>query len=613
MAQKHFTPSEVPVLDLLTENTYTIPAYQRPYSWRSEGKNSANDQVNQFWDDLYDTFIHKPTEIYFLGSMVTIAKGERRYEVVDGQQRLTTLSLLFASMRCFYKWVFENDLLHSKATPEDIADFRKEVEERLEGILFNKVKESISLRRSVKKLRIEKVDNFDYDDVLTKVMSCEAAPDWKSKKLDDYWSLWKKSDEKREIVERYFDNRNFLLEQLKTYFVTSDGFVTDETMLKLDKFFEFLIKNVFVINITAESSQIAYQIFEILNNRGLPLTSKDLFRNFIISELNNLKIQTNDATLNPVQQWHILDSPENQFDDDFVNRYLEAKLGKKQRYAAFNEISDLYNTSFKDEVSGKKQTLFFKEIQSYLKIYTQIIQQKMSNDAIDNYLDCILNGGNRAITISLLVALFKNFEEDEYRIKFLKAYECFVLHLLIATKKRFKSADIYETIQFLNKKEFDQAINKVKLSEKEADELKDAIKNEDFRDNTIAKLFIARFYWAKEQDFDGDDTVFQTLLYQNTTLEHIIPQTPDPNTNWQSEFTAKFRKEMTYKLGNMTLLTKSKNSAAKNFDWKVKRDIYTKTKLQMTLHIAEQTQITPSFLENHHKHIVATLIKALDL
>ena len=72
MANTHFNPQEQPISDLLNDNTYIIPAYQRPYSWGSQGKSSSNDQVNQMWDDLLDAFSEKPTEMYFFGSMVTI-------------------------------------------------------------------------------------------------------------------------------------------------------------------------------------------------------------------------------------------------------------------------------------------------------------------------------------------------------------------------------------------------------------------------------------------------------------------------------------------------------------------------------------------------------------
>ena len=86
--------------------TYLVPAYQRPYSWESLGKSDQNNQVNRMWDDLWGFFEESPPDKeYFLGSMVIIARGLRTSEVIDGQQRLTTVSLLFAAMRCFLRGV----------------------------------------------------------------------------------------------------------------------------------------------------------------------------------------------------------------------------------------------------------------------------------------------------------------------------------------------------------------------------------------------------------------------------------------------------------------------------------------------------------------------------
>lgn len=97
-----FTPEYKVINDLFArEVRYVIPEYQRPYSWGCEGKSDKNNQVNNMWDDLYGYFVSEKKESYFLGSMVLIGNGDRVYQVVDGQQRLTTIVLLFAAIKCF--------------------------------------------------------------------------------------------------------------------------------------------------------------------------------------------------------------------------------------------------------------------------------------------------------------------------------------------------------------------------------------------------------------------------------------------------------------------------------------------------------------------------------
>ena len=613
MADLHFSPSEIAVLDLLYEASYVIPAYQRPYSWGSLGKSAANDQVNQMWDDLLDAFENNPKEIYFFGSIVTIAIGHRKYEIVDGQQRLTTIILFFAAIRCFYKWAYETKKLEiGDATEPEVIAFIKEIETNLDEYIFNRVKvNDNSIRKTIeKKLRIEKMDTFDYDEILTKVVTCTPAPDWDAADLDDFWTKWKHNAEKREIAQRYFDNRDFFLTQLQTHFLDENGIFSSLMMNRLDKFFNFVTQNVFIVNIRANNIKIAYQVFEILNNRGLPLTSKDLFRNFLIRTLISLKEETGNETLDPIQQWQVLEN-NYQLDTDFISRYVESKLGKKQRYSAFNDIDEIYKKGFKDSLNERKEILFYKDIEQNLSIYTRVLTENLGNFYINTYVACILQAGNRAITVSLLLTLFRNETDKTVLLEFLKHYERYVLHLHIAARKRFDAPTIYEVMRYLNQKNTAAAIQKFILTPKELSELKIALDADDFKDNHIAKLFIMRYYWAMQED--ETDTVYQELLYKNITLEHIIPQQPDENTNWQTDFDAEFREQFTYKLGNMTLLTKSKNSKANNFDWQKKRSVYKRTNLAMTLQLAQTTKMMPTDLENRQKHIVETLVNALGL
>ena len=181
----YFTQSQLPLLDLLYQNSYVIPAYQRPYSWCSHGKSNKNDQVNQLWSDLLEAFTENPKEIYFFGSMVTIQRGERRFEVVDGQQRLTTISLLFAAMKCFFIWAASQNLIRDEQE-NFLAD--KEVENLINAItanydemIFNKGLPSQASKPSEKKLRIEKFDGFDYDNILKLSMTCTLQQKWASR------------------------------------------------------------------------------------------------------------------------------------------------------------------------------------------------------------------------------------------------------------------------------------------------------------------------------------------------------------------------------------------------------------------------------------------------
>lgn len=87
------TAHEYPLYKVFSSDfEFRIPDYQRPYRWRV-------DQALQLLDDLEESLTREVDEPYFLGSLVLVRQGPRQFDVIDGQQRLTTLSLLFGVLR----------------------------------------------------------------------------------------------------------------------------------------------------------------------------------------------------------------------------------------------------------------------------------------------------------------------------------------------------------------------------------------------------------------------------------------------------------------------------------------------------------------------------------
>lgn len=103
---------ECKVQDILTENKkFIIPSYQRPYSW-------TVDNAEQLIDDIYKSSQSEENE-YFIGSMICINKGQNQYEVVDGQQRLTTLSIIVSELKKSSRFRIKDDL-QKRVLPIDV-------------------------------------------------------------------------------------------------------------------------------------------------------------------------------------------------------------------------------------------------------------------------------------------------------------------------------------------------------------------------------------------------------------------------------------------------------------------------------------------------------------
>ncbi len=104
---------ECKVQDILTENKkFIIPSYQRPYSW-------TVDNAEQLIDDIYKSSQSEENE-YFIGSMICINKGQNQYEVVDGQQRLTTLSIIVSELKKIIPIQGIKDDLQKRVLPIDV-------------------------------------------------------------------------------------------------------------------------------------------------------------------------------------------------------------------------------------------------------------------------------------------------------------------------------------------------------------------------------------------------------------------------------------------------------------------------------------------------------------
>lgn len=224
------------IIDLLSDKKadFLIPDYQRPYAWNEE-------QCQTLWDDIflfsfpdnnYEAF--DDNEEYFLGSIVTYKNEAGKSEVIDGQQRLTTLMLI---LRAFYD-KFEN----------------------------MKDKNSILTRDRIEKC-IWKTDTFGTADKNTLKIDSEVATD---NDKEEFLELLRTGIVKQGSKSQYVLNYQFFQKKI------------DEFLQEFPSFFPYLpariLGNCILLPIEAESQDTALRIFSTLNDRGLPLSDADIFK-----------------------------------------------------------------------------------------------------------------------------------------------------------------------------------------------------------------------------------------------------------------------------------------------------------------------------------------------
>lgn len=218
------------ISNILTDHIcYEIPPYQRPYSWETEN-------VQQLLDDIWDAHQAKDAE-YFIGSVITIERErDRRYDVVDGQQRLTTLNLVLARLR---------DQIADDAVKADLG----------KRILPRNV---YTGEAETPRLLLRKKDqSFFRKHIL------EAQP------------VAGRAEADLEAPQRH------LLENGRMV----DAFCRPKSQLELKLFANYLLSKVYVVFVTTQSWQSAYRLFNVLNARGIPLSNADLIKNALFGRL----------------------------------------------------------------------------------------------------------------------------------------------------------------------------------------------------------------------------------------------------------------------------------------------------------------------------------------
>ena len=225
------------VLDLFANkhSDFLIPDYQRPYAW-------GEDECETLWDDLKGfTFpgnssqeFDSNNDEYFLGPIVTFKNADGKQEIIDGQQRLTTMMLL---LRAFY-----TKFLH--AQDDDTVDTRK--------LIASCIWKTNEMGRPIfDKLKIDSEVASDDD-------------------KDEFLTILKTGEAEDSMRSRYAAVYCFFSAQIAAF--------VDEMPMYTAFFPMRIMKNVILLPIEAESQDTALRIFSTLNDRGLPLSDADIFK-----------------------------------------------------------------------------------------------------------------------------------------------------------------------------------------------------------------------------------------------------------------------------------------------------------------------------------------------
>ncbi len=277
--EEPFKPQSLTIKELFgnADAFYKIPQYQRPYKWEDE-------QVDKLWEDLHDAW-EDEEQNYFLGSIITAKpRGVEKsayLDVVDGQQRLTTLMILFCVVRDLYPAInhslVENDpLVVDKDT----------------------IMTSIALHGKTQRLKLvtHAQHHSDFEQQILKGNTLILKKPFKYEIKTDEEPQYKF----RNTAAIFHRHLKALGEEKAGTFVT------------------YLFNQVKLIRIDCQDREFAIRLFQVLNDRGMDLTAADLVKSFLIERLQKLNESDADASRlkedNFIADWRAMEQTVNSVD-----------------------------------------------------------------------------------------------------------------------------------------------------------------------------------------------------------------------------------------------------------------------------------------------------------
>lgn len=523
------------IYEILNGNKqFLIPVYQRYYSWDIE-------QCTRLWNDIVE--MHKKGKVgHFVGSIVNIAEqamptGVQKYMIIDGQQRMTTLSLLLLALR---DYAIKN--------PDDTTINAR----RIDNMLLKNEYESGDERY---KLLLTETDR----DILMRLVEEKPIPnDTRSRLLDNYkFFAGKIADKELQPAEVY------------------------ESIGKLQ-----------IVNITLDRTvDDAQAIFESLNSTGKELSESDLIRNYVLMGLEPTEqTYVYEHLWRPMELLFVYETQDSVM-DRFFRDYLTMKITRIPKQDRVYEEFKLYHLNCE---FGTIRELC-QDLLTYAKYYTDMVFKRSSNPALKSLYEDI-NDLRMEVSYPFLLKVHNDYAEGIISEDDLKL----IIRLCISYVFRRSICDIptnslnktFATLR--NEIRQDDYVNSIKAFFVMRDDYKEFP-----NDDKFTAAFVSRdIYTMRSRNFIlshlenyGNKA---PIIIENYTIEHIMPQNSSLSPEWQQMLGTNWRevqKTYLHTIGNLTLT--AYNSEMSDHPFMVKMDMeggFKESALRLNAYVVKLTE-----------------------
>lgn len=532
---------------------FEIPAYQRPYAWQIE-------QVTELLDDLMvamgDDGEMEEKSPYFLGSIVLIKDPSRALsQVVDGQQRLTTLTIIFCVLR---------ELSTAKKARDNLNKYICE-----EGSIFEESEDRfrLSLRerdRNFFRKNIQEADN------LSTFLEQDKAPFTDSQ-------------------QRIYENSDYIFKQLASLGQTERDHLT-----------KFLVQRCYLVVVSASDQNSAYRVFSVMNDRGLNLSPTDILKADIIGEMpENIRTTYTD-------QWEEIEEELGR--EDFRELFAHIRMIHVKSKARGN-----LHQEFQDGVlSTVKGREFIDNVLIPLSEAYQIVSKsayESTGDAerVNAHLR-YLNRLDNYDWIPPAIAYFEKQQDDRDALfHFFRDLERLAYALFITRANINDRVNRYANVLRAIEKgdNLYSYTSALQLSDGEKSAVVTVLNGPIYLQTRVRMPLLLRL-----DSLLADEGA--TYEHKVLSVEHVLPQTPATDSIWLERFPdPEVRELWTHRLANLVLLSRRKNTQAQNFDFERKKREYFQKQgvatFAITTQVLNQSEWTPDVLEMRQSELIGKL------
>ncbi|MBF0542255.1 MAG: DUF262 domain-containing protein [Nitrospirae bacterium] len=536
MANINFIPFNKKFRELMGNGIiYTVPMFQRDYSW-------TETEWDDLWQDILEIYRESESD-HFMSYLVLKSDDNKNYEIIDGQQRIATLSLIVLA-------VLKN--LQELQLQEIDVEKNKIRLEQLRNSYIGYLDPATLISSS--KLKLNKHNDYLYQNSIVPLVNLPK----KSRNASD---------------QLIIDAFKWFTEKVTRDISIKDG-------AELARFIGLIADKLFFTVISVTDELNAYKVFETLNARGVRLSTTDLLKNYLFRVISSQG--TDEIEINKIEErWEMIISKlSGEKFPDFLRAYWNSRYKIIRKTNLFKTIS----STIKD-----KKNVFdlIRELDDNVDLYTALSnpEDKLWTKDQKQYIE-ELKTFKISQPYSLLMIAHIKFKEKDFE-KLLRACSIasFRYNVICGLNPNIMEIvynDIVVKIVAGELTKISDIISILKGKIYPEDNIfKEAFVEKELKTTGRNKKIVRYILFAIEKQLSH---IHYDSKSEKHTIEHVLPESP--KDNWP-DFNENRDSSFIYRLGNLTLLLDKPNRKIENKGFNEKREIYKDSEFQMTKNIAE--------------------------